>query len=74
MSDGKHQPTPCIWPRCFCETRCPSHPEWLAGYRVGLELAAQMAFDQQTDHPEANGTWNDACEHISRLIKEGTPA
>ena len=49
-----------------------AHPEWLAGYRVGLEIAAQLAFDQQSDDPSPGG-WNDACEHIAKRIREGKP-
>ena len=35
--------------------------------RLALRAAAQMARDQQSDDP-APGTWNDACEHIAKLL------
>lgn len=40
-----------------------------AAVRGMREQCAQLAFDQTSDDP-APGTWNDACEHIAKLIRD----
>ena len=69
MTGGDNPTTPETWPDEALLALM--HPQFRLGFFTARREIAELAAAQCDDEAPSAG-WNEACEHIAHLIREGT--